>query len=75
MIVDVIISHGADLATTTRVALEHARRSGQPTGVRWGETRWDVWPSDSIELGIQRFHRAAAERRIQRQTQEDDTDE
>lgn len=66
MIIDVIISHGASLATTTRVALENAQLKQRQTGVRWGEIRWDVWPDDTIEVAIKRFHRAARERREQR---------
>lgn len=58
-----IISHGACLATTTRVAVDDARRGGEIVGVQWGAMRFFVGPKDSVEDGIAKFHAAA---RVQR---------
>lgn len=57
--IDVIISHGADLATTTRAAIATSTRSGKPTRVRWGRVAWEVLPDDTVARGIERFHAAA----------------
>lgn len=74
-LIDVIISHGADLATTTRAAVETANRTGKITGVRWGQIRWDVWPGDTVERGVQRFHAKARQVREEQARDRADTEE